>query len=546
MASALRTAVRLQARQATAFSRVSFAARTYATSKPQTLKERFAELIPGELENVKAIRAEHGKKAFGQVIVDQVYGGMRGLPALLWDGSVLDAEEGIRFRGKTIPECQAELPKAPGGSEPLPEGLFWLLLTGEVPTNEQVKALSAEWAARASLPKFVEELIDQCPNTLHPMTQFSIAVNALNHDSAFAKAYQNGISKKEYWGPTFEDSMDLIAKLPNIAGRIYRNVFGDGKLPPIDPEKDYSHNLATLLGFGDNEGFVELMRLYLTIHSLKEMQFYTVLFGVSRAFGVVAQLIWDRALGAPLERPKSYSSEAIKKMFANRSVNSTKSLNEWSRYLANGGNAWENAFTKAEDVVSRMTIEEKVNLTTGLGAHTPCGGNTGEIPRFGIPSFCLQDGPTGVRPADFASQFPSQVTVAATWDRDLIYQRSYAIGLEFRDKGVHVALAPVTGGPLGRSPLGGRNWEGFSADPYLSSIGSYLSVVGFQDAGVVATSKHYILYEQETKRNQYRPPPEYNVTDHPLPISSDLGDAALHETYLLSFAEAVRAGTGSI
>ena len=58
-----------------------------------------------------------------------------------------------------------------------------------------------------------------------------------------------------------------IAKLPNIAGRIYRNVFGDGKLPAIDLEKDYSHNLATLLGFGDNEGFVELMRLYLTIHS---------------------------------------------------------------------------------------------------------------------------------------------------------------------------------------------------------------------------------------------------------------------------------------
>ncbi|KAG8708414.1 hypothetical protein FRC09_001269 [Ceratobasidium sp. 395] len=227
-------------------------------------------------------------------------------------------------------------------------------------------------------------------------------------------------------------------------------------------------------------------------------------------------------------------------------VNHTESLNEWSRYLANGGNAWEGAFKKARDIVAKMTVEEKVNLTTGLGAHTPCGGNTGEIPRFGIPSFCLQDGPTGVRPADFASQFPSQVTVAATWDRDLFYQRAYAIGSEFRDKGVHVALAPVTGGPLGRSPLGGRNWEGFSADPYLSSVGSYLSVVGFQDAGVVATSKHYILYEQETQRNQYRPFPEYNVTHHPLPISSDLGDAALHETYLLSFAEAVRAGTGSI
>lgn len=105
----------------------------------------------------------------------------------------------------------------------------------------------------------------------------------LNHDSAFAKAYQDGVSKKDYWGPTFEDAMDLfvlhthlvypmlifccsIAKLPNIAGRIYRNVFGDGKLPAIDPHKDYSHNLATLLGFGENEAFVELLRLYITIH----------------------------------------------------------------------------------------------------------------------------------------------------------------------------------------------------------------------------------------------------------------------------------------
>ena len=120
-------------------------------------------------------------------------------------------EEGIRFRGKTIPECQAELPKAPGGSEPLPEGLFWLLLTGEIPTDAQVKSLSEDWAHRAALPDFVEEIIDRCPPTLHPMSQFSMAVTALNHDSAFAKGYQEGMPKKEYWGPTFEDSMDLLA-----------------------------------------------------------------------------------------------------------------------------------------------------------------------------------------------------------------------------------------------------------------------------------------------------------------------------------------------
>lgn len=463
-ALAFRSALR-QSRQTT-FARSARFASTAA--KQQTLKERLAELIPAELENVKAARAEHGKKAFGPVTVDQLYGGMRGLPALIWDGSVLDAEEGIRFRGKTIPECQELLPKAPDGSEPLPEGLFWLLLTGEVPTQEQVAALSKDWAARAAIPEFVEELLDRCPPTLHPMSQFSLAVTALNHDSTFAKAYQQGISKKEYWGPTFEDAMDLIAKLPNIAGRIYRNVYGRGKLPAINADKDYSWNLAHLLGFSEKEAFVDLLRLYITIHSdheggnvsahtgklvgsalsdpflsfaaslnglagplhglanqevllwltkmqdkigvnasdeavkeyvwstlkggqvvpgyghavlrktdprysaqrefalkhlpedplfklvgqvynivpnvlleagkaknpwpnvdahsgvlltyygLNEMNFYTVLFGVSRAFGVAAQLIWDRALGAPLERPKSYSTEAIKKIFAGK------------------------------------------------------------------------------------------------------------------------------------------------------------------------------------------------------------------------------------
>ena len=105
--------------------------------------------------------------------------GMRGLPALIWDGSVLDPEEGIRFRGKTIPECQELLPKAPGGSEPLPEALFWLLLTGEVPTQEQVAELSKDWAARAAIPEFVEEILDRCPPTLHPMSQFSLAVTAV-------------------------------------------------------------------------------------------------------------------------------------------------------------------------------------------------------------------------------------------------------------------------------------------------------------------------------------------------------------------------------
>lgn len=231
------------------------------------MKERLAELIPEKQAEVKAFKKEYGSKVLGEVTVDQAYGGMRGIKGLVWEGSVLDAEEGIRFRGLTIPDCQKALPAAHEGGEPLPESLFWLLVTGEIPSPEQVKSLSAEWAARAPLPEFVEEIIDRCPKTLHPMSQFAIAVNALQHDSHFAKAYTAGIHKSQYWDSTFEDTMDLIAKLPNVAARIYRNLYKDGKMPAIEGDKDYSYNFSKLLGFEDNKDFVELMRLYLTIHS---------------------------------------------------------------------------------------------------------------------------------------------------------------------------------------------------------------------------------------------------------------------------------------
>ena len=98
------------------------------------------------------------------------------------------------------------------------------------------------------------------------MTQLGMGVAALNHDSQFAAAYERGIKKTEYWTYALEDSLNLIAKLPAIAARIYRNVYGKGKLPAVDPTKDYSWNLANLLGFGESDAFVELLRLYITIH----------------------------------------------------------------------------------------------------------------------------------------------------------------------------------------------------------------------------------------------------------------------------------------
>jgi citrate synthase len=231
-----------------------------------TLKQRLVELIPAKQQQVKDVRTKYGSKVLGETTVDMAYGGMRGIKGLICETSVLDPDEGIRFRGLTIPECQKLLPKAPGGEEPLPEGLFWLLVTGEVPTAEQVKSLSADWAARSAIPSFVEDILDRCPRSLHPMSQFSMAVVALQHESAFAKAYRDGVHKSQYWDYCYEDANDLIAKLPAIAARIYRNVFKDGKVGTIDPSLDYSANFAHLLGYSDPK-FLELMRLYLTIHS---------------------------------------------------------------------------------------------------------------------------------------------------------------------------------------------------------------------------------------------------------------------------------------
>lgn len=143
-----------------------------------------------------------------------------------------------------------------------------------------------------------------------------------------------------------------------------------------------------------------------------------------------------------------------------------------------------------------MTILEKVNLTTGVGWEgEACVGNTGSVPRLGIRALCLQDSPLGVRFADWASAFPSGQTTAATWDRNLMYQRGVAMGQEHKGKGIDVQLGPVAG-PLGRSPAAGRNWEGFSVDPVLTGVGMAETIKGIQDAGVIATAKHFIGNEQ--------------------------------------------------
>jgi len=231
------------------------------------LKKRLGELIPEKNKEIKEIKDKYGDRSLGECTVSQAYGGMRDIKSLVTETSLLDSNEGIRFRGFTIPECQEKLPKADGGAEPLPEGLFWLLLTGEVPTKQQVNELSNDLASRSAVPEWVDKLITSLPKDLHPMSQLIVAVSALQKDSKFAKAYEQGVNKKLYWEFTYEDSLDLVAKLPHIAALIYRHTYKDGKFAaPFNPKLDYSANFANLMGYKENQ-FHELLRLYLTIHS---------------------------------------------------------------------------------------------------------------------------------------------------------------------------------------------------------------------------------------------------------------------------------------
>lgn len=243
-------------------------ARGYASAPEKDLKETLREIIPEKREKFKRFKADYGQKSLGDVKVENAIGGMRGIKGMIWEGSVLDANEGIRFHGKTIKECQSILPKGKTGQEMLPEGMFWLLLTGQVPTEGQVRALSRTFAENAELPEFVVKMMDAFPTTLHPMTQMSIAVSALNHDSKFARMYEKGLNKADYWEPTFDDSIQLLAKLPTIAAKIYQNTYnGGGPLPgSVDLSQDWSWNFAAMLGKSDSEGFVDLLRLYLALH----------------------------------------------------------------------------------------------------------------------------------------------------------------------------------------------------------------------------------------------------------------------------------------
>ncbi|MFY0254679.1 citrate (Si)-synthase, eukaryotic [Chitinophaga sp. 30R24] len=230
------------------------------------IKEKFKVKADELNVEVKDLVKNHGTKKIEDVTLAQVYQGMRGITGLVTETSLLDANEGIRFRGYSIPELRDHLPKAPGGAEPLPEGLFYLMLIGELPGEADVQYLSSMWGRRSHVPNHVFDAIEALPITTHPMTMFTVGIMALQTESSFAQAYSEGINKKDYWNYTYEDTMNLIARLPRIAAYIYRRKYKGGQHIQPNGMLDWAGNFAHMLGYSD-EGFKELMRLYMVIHA---------------------------------------------------------------------------------------------------------------------------------------------------------------------------------------------------------------------------------------------------------------------------------------
>jgi len=230
------------------------------------LKQKFYEKASILRAEIKELLKAHGDTKVEEVTLGQVYGGARDIKMMVWEPSELDAMEGIRFRGYTIDQLKEFLPKGAGNREPMPEGLFWLLLTGEIPGREEAEWVSEQWRQRSEVPAHVFWVLDALPADTHPMTQFSIAINAMQSESIFASRYDEGFSKNDYWDATYEDTMNVIAKLPRVAAYIYRRSFHAGDHIPPDPSLDWSGNFAHMLGFEDSY-FKSLMRLYLTIHA---------------------------------------------------------------------------------------------------------------------------------------------------------------------------------------------------------------------------------------------------------------------------------------
>jgi citrate synthase len=230
-----------------------------------TLKEKLHDKIEQWRPRAQRLLDEYGDVVVDQVTIGQIIGGMRDIKCLVTDISYLDPEEGIRYRNFTLPELFEKLPKPAGAQYPYVEGCLYLLLTGDIPTEEEVADVVDELSKRRILPRYVYDVIDAFPTISHPMAMFSSAILTMSRESFFAKKYEAGISKQDYWDPMYEDSLNLLAKLPEIATYIYSKMYRDGKGVQSNPNLDFGGNFAHMMGIA--KPYDDVSRLHFILHA---------------------------------------------------------------------------------------------------------------------------------------------------------------------------------------------------------------------------------------------------------------------------------------
>jgi len=230
-----------------------------------SLKEKLGQKIAEHRPRTTRLLKEFGNVKVGEVTIEQIIQGMRDIKSLVTDISYLDPQEGIRFRGKTIPEVMEQLPKPAGKDYPYVEAFWFFLLTGEVPTEKETFEIIDEFKRRSQVPMYVFDILRGMSRDTHPMTMFSTVILAMQRESEFAKHYEEGYNKMTAWEYMYEDATNIMARIPSIAAYIYRMKYkSDTPITPR-PELDLGSNFAHMMGIP--EPYDDVARMYFIIHS---------------------------------------------------------------------------------------------------------------------------------------------------------------------------------------------------------------------------------------------------------------------------------------
>ena len=221
------------------------------------LKEKLASILPKYREEVTNLRKNFKDVEISKVTLGQAYGGMRGVKGMVCDTSLVTPNEGLIIRGIPIKDL----------GDKLPEEIFWLLITGDLPNAEELADVQKEFKSQTKLPAYVVNVLKAMPADSHPMAMFNTGILVMQHESVFAKGYAQGMNKANYWEPALADTITLLSRLTTLAAAVYRVRYYGGEVIEPDATLDWGANYAKTLGLPDPNGeFTKLIQLYLTLH----------------------------------------------------------------------------------------------------------------------------------------------------------------------------------------------------------------------------------------------------------------------------------------